>query len=152
MSLDRNPDTALPTPNKTHALPRCREIVLRGAAAASLEAMGLAISETAANPGQSADTPYATLDAREACGCGLPQDHYELTLTTHIWGLGQKPRELIRVGYKAERALLALGPRLGEWQILDIYAKRSQIRRQAEGTRTGCLSFQVLLLRNDTGN
>ncbi|KGB53953.1 hypothetical protein FG91_02198 [Sphingopyxis sp. LC81] len=123
---------------------------LKQAAVASLRARGLTISDTKGRNDAEQDTaPHATLALREECGCGLPNNHHEFTLSIHVRGFDFKPREVMRLTDEAERAALTLGTHLRDWQVLQISAERTRILRQAGGDWAGCLSVRALLSPKD---
>ncbi len=123
---------------------------LKQAAVASLRARGLTIREAKGRNGAEHDTtPHATLDLREACGCGLSNNHHEFILSIHVRGFDFKPREVMRWTDEAERAALTAGTHLRDWQILQISAERTRILRQADGDWAGCLSVRALLSPKD---
>ncbi|MBW8294303.1 hypothetical protein [Sphingopyxis sp.] len=116
------------------------------AALASLNARGLVVRER--DNAERNAAPYVTRSVREECGCGLSDDHHELTLSIHVRGLDRKLKEVMRLADDAERAALTVGTHLADWQILQISVERTRILRH-KGEWTGCLSFRAMLTRKD---
>lgn len=119
---------------------------LEDAAVLSLCGQGLVVRERSGFYGNGHDVmPFATINVREDCDCGLAESNHQFAVSIHVHGFNRRPREVMQLTIDAERALLTAGTHLKEWQILHIAVERARILRQTENGWVGCISVRALL-------